>query len=339
MEKLKVNVSDLVYQVLKKDMELFKFFKSDESTNSNLFINTLIANYYDFIEDEENKLNKGIKKILSNNTDIKKNELDSISNIITEYILDLDNKEDEYKLSISFKPTKVSIDTINIIEYQLNNKGISKYFRLLFSSYAKKPLYQREKIIFKDKVDIIDYSIKNKTAISLKIGDNRYTCYPYKLLYSGEELFNYLVCCDEHNNIFSFRLTNIHDLVKTKTSFIIKDEIIKKLDEMINLGPQFACDIDKVMEYIVKLSPQGIKKFKKIYIHRPKPYKIEDNIYYFKCSYDQMYQYFFRFGKDAYVIAPSSLSKRLRMEYEEASKYYSDEFYQSQKKKDLKLDI
>ena len=55
MEKLKVNVSDLVYQVLKKDMELFKFFKSDESTNSNLFINTLIANYYDFIEDEENK--------------------------------------------------------------------------------------------------------------------------------------------------------------------------------------------------------------------------------------------------------------------------------------------
>lgn len=332
MEKLKVNISDSVYQILKKDMELFKFFKTDGSTNANLFINTLIANYYNFIENEENILNKGIKKILNDNPNIRNNEIDSITSKITEYILGLDYNEEEYNCSISFKPTKISIDAINNIEYQLNNKGISKYFRLLFSNYAKKPLYQREKIIFKDKVDIIDYSIKNKTAISLKLNDKRYTYYPYKLLYSGEELFNYLVCCDEFNNITSLRLTNIHDLIKTKAPFVIQDEIIKKLDEMIKLGPQFACDIDSIMEYIIKLTPQGIKKFNKIYIHRPKPYKIEDNLYYFKCSYDQMYQYFFRFGKDAYVISPSTLSKRLRLEYKEASKHYSDEFFQSLQK-------
>lgn len=48
-------------------------------------------------------------------------------------------------------------------------------------------------------------------------------------------------------------------------------------------------------------------KFKRIYVHRPVPVKIEENRYYFECSYAQIIQYFVRFGSDAKILSPDSV--------------------------------
>lgn len=326
MEKIKVNISSSVMQILKKDMELFKFYKSDDELNTNLFINTLISNYYNIIEDEESSTISDLKKIIKNETLLNNDDIQIICEKISDYFLMKQFKDEAFDTSISFKPTNVSKDAFDNIIVSLNNKGISKYFRILFSNYSIKPQYIRERIIFKDTYEKIIKAIKAKKAISLKTSNNRDTYFPYKILHSGEELFNYLICYKNNNELLSIKLTNIKDLVITKDSFEISNEIKEKLDNIIKLGPQFACDTDKITEYAVKLTPDGIKKFRRIYIHRPKLDHKENDIYYFKCSYDQIYQYFFRFGKDAYVIFPNNLSKRLRAEYKEASNHYYEEY-------------
>lgn len=325
MEKIKVNISSEVAQILKKDMELFKFFKADDEINQNLFINTLIANYYNYIDDEEQKVNSEIKEILKNETNLSNAKINDISRTISNYFLNRNNKDEIFDTALSFKPTKVSEYALNNIEYLLNDLGLSRYFRILFSAYAKRPQYIREKIMFKDKVELLNKAIAEKRIISFSLNNKKTSLKPYKLVYSGEELFNYLICYND-NGIFSFRLPTLTNLIITKDKFILDDITKEKLDKLINMGPQFACDPDKFGEYVIKLTPNGIKKFKHIYIHRPKPYKKEGNIYYFKCAYEQIYQYFFRFGKDAYVISPAGLSKRLRIEFKEASKHYSSEF-------------
>lgn len=327
MEKIKVNVSSSVANILKKDMELFGFFKGEDDINTNKFINTLIANYYDLIEEEKEKLTNDIAIIIKKNG---QDENEELSSIIAEYFLEYKFKDELFDTSISFKPTAVSKDAFLNIESSINKIGFSKYFRILFSSYAMKPQYNRERIIFKDKVSLINDAIKNKHALSLKQNDKRVFIFPYKLIFSGEELFNYLICFDESNKPISLRLSNIDGLVYTKKKFDLNADIKNKLDVLIKMGPQYAFDVTGVHEYAVKLTDKGLKMFKKIYIHRPKIDRKEDNILYFKCSYQQIYQYFFRFGKEAYVMYPNLLSKKMRKDYRDAANHYSFEYSLSQ---------
>lgn len=55
--------------------------------------------------------------------------------------------------------------------------------------------------------------------------------------------------------------------------------------------------------------------FTKIFINRPKSYKIEDDVYYFEASINQLFRYFSRFGSDALVLNNEKLSNRLRKFY------------------------
>lgn len=62
---------------------------------------------------------------------------------------------------------------------------------------------------------------------------------------------------------------------------------------------------------VVKLTKAGKKLFRKIYLYRPKPDKIEDTLYCFNCSHNQIQHYFRRFGYNAVVISPLSLAKEM----------------------------
>ena len=67
---------------------------------------------------------------------------------------------------------------------------------------------------------------------------------------------------------------------------------------------------------------------KRIYLYRPTPTKIEGDLYYFDCSYQQANQYFRRFGKTAIVVSPSKLGIALKQFYKNANKEYRDIYYQ-----------
>lgn len=90
---------------------------------------------------------------------------------------------------------------------------------------------------------------------------------------------------------------------------------------MLAYGPQFRYGKNE-SEVRIQLSRKGMELFKKMYVHRPIPLRIENNDYFFECSYNQIIQYFARFGKEAYVVYPQSVRDSLRAFHADAVARY-----------------
>ena len=88
-------------------------------------------------------------------------------------------------------------------------------------------------------------------------------------------------------------------------------------ERMMMYGPQYLY-LDNDQEAEVILTKKGQKYFKSFYVYRPVVDRIEGNHYFFKCSIDQLTQYFSRFGSECYVIKPNNLRMRLINYYKEA---------------------
>lgn len=74
----------------------------------------------------------------------------------------------------------------------------------------------------------------------------------------------------------------------------------------------------------VKSTKRGVKIFNKYYLHRPISLSIKDNIYTFNTSVDNLFVYFTRFGKEAYILEPNSLKKQMRKFHKQTYTLYSD---------------
>ena len=72
----------------------------------------------------------------------------------------------------------------------------------------------------------------------------------------------------------------------------------------------------------IALSSKGIKLYNRIYLYRPDYEDVKNNIYTFNGTFDHILQYFRRFGKEAFIISPLSLRKKMEYFYSEAYKRY-----------------
>lgn len=322
-EKIKISIPKSTYDILLKDCEAFKFFKANGSLNKNQFINTLIMNYYEHFSSDEEMLHDEIKKALKNASCLNDDLFDDIIKIIAKrenaHIID------STTVSLHFKPTKMSFKAFNYIENVLiKNEAISSYYRRLFNSYVNHPLNQRELIIFKDNVELINKAIskKVKTCITLSSGVINNDMSIYKLASSKDELYNYLLLSDKKGNPFTIRLANILDCSLLSTASFIPDNIIEIFDRQIKYGAQYQIMKNETEEIAVRLTTKGMELFKKIYLYRPVVDHIIDDIYYFKCSYNQIIHYFKRFGNEALIISPKNLGTTMRNYYHYAAKAY-----------------
>ena len=75
----------------------------------------------------------------------------------------------------------------------------------------------------------------------------------------------------------------------------------------------------------VRLTDDGKKLLNQIYFGRPHYEYAEGDLYYFKCSSDQLYLYFRRFYTGAEVISPISLRKRIIDFHNKALSCYKEE--------------
>lgn len=314
-EKIKVNITNQTYEILKKDMELFEFTKNDGSLNQNLFYTTIITNYYETFNLKQNKLIKIIKTKLNEETNLKDQKILDIANDLSMEIIkfDLTNNNALSDKSIAIKPTKSSIKAIDYINnYLLLNSSISAFYRTLFLSYTKEPQDIREQIIFKDKYEIIIEAIKEHKQLFFSTTKKgvKHEVSPFILTKSKEELFNYLLAL-ENNIISSFRLTRIEHItiINKQTTFSEKDIFL--FNKMCEYGAQYELTKLDNEEIIVDLTDTGLLMYKNIYLHRPIPTKIEGKRYYFNCSYTQIFQYFTRFGEFAKVISPIKLKEQI----------------------------
>ncbi len=323
-EKIKVTLDSNTYNILLKDCENFLFYKGENDINRNLFINTLINNYYEEFLTINDKFRTDILNVLKN---VSGNEKEEMYNKIVKLVDKRNTYFDSGKKSTSFlfKPTKLSSKSIDFILNNLvNSESISSYFRRLFTSYAYKIQPEREKIIFKQNYTLLNKSISNnlKVFISLTTGAIIKEASIYAISSSKDELFNYVLFTNDKEMHYTVRLAKIKDVTLLPIKRLISQETEEIFKKQIKYGIQYKISKCENEEIKVKLTPKGKELFKKIYLYRPHYDKIEDNIYYFSCSYAQVEQYFKRFGENAIVLSPSKIVASLKNYYYFANKVY-----------------
>ena len=326
-EKIKIYIPESVNNILLKDMERFEFFKKDDSLNKNEFYNTLIVNYYEQYEESQSNLFSHIRKAIKEKAEVPHNTINEIAADILQYVdvrtYQLD--KEKYDIAIAMKPTKKSMDDIDYIQdYLLRDSTLSNYFRNMFASYALLPQDKRETIIFKQNFELIKEAIEKKRKIYFTTinYDNPHIVSPYAIANSKEELFNYLIC--EYKDIpYSFRMSRIRKAKILNESADDMDDMVPIFEKMAKYGPQFSYDVNKAsLPIVVRLTDKGKKQFKAMYLHRPQPYKIEGDTYYFDCSKSQAFQYFSRLGSSAMVLEPVELVEDLHRFFSFAEQKY-----------------
>ena len=326
-EKIKVNLSYNVYHLLQKDMEDFKFYLKDGEPNKNLFYNTIVKNMINLYRNDMELIREKLSLILDKHISSKDVFNDVLNEIETLYNYTLDDKTNRsHGYYISFRPSKKLEDLYEEIElYELKNTTISNYFRNIFNKYAKLSQDERERIIFKDELNNIESAIHNKKIIKVKINDSSFDFLPYVVVRTNDELYNYVVGAIKNENKFhclSLHLYKCINIIKTKNKFEFSDEEINQLNENLSFGPR---EIERrAVLTKIKLSKNGIKKFKKMYLNRPIPIEIEDDIYTFNCSHQNLFIYFSRFGVDATILEPLNLRNQMIAFHKKAFNKYTN---------------
>ena len=215
---------------------------------------------------------------------------------------------EKFNKLISLKPTKESEPIIDYIEkYLLMGRGLSEYFRNMLSSYASLPQDKREAIIFKPQYETILKAIQEKKKVFITTSNaynNNFETAPYAVTNSKEELHLYVIGVQKACN--PIRLSRIISVTPLSTDAVFTDEQRAMAERMIEYGPQFIYKPYE-KEVLIELTAKGIDKYQKMYVHRPIPFKVDNNHYYFHCSHSQIVQYFVRFGAEAKVIYPQSV--------------------------------
>ena len=106
LEKIKISVPKSTYDILIKDCENFGFLKSSNVLNRNLFLNTLIVNYYEKFSLEEESFKEKLLKVI--NEHIDENQLELLENIINAISKDESVELNKKTEIINLKPTKLS---------------------------------------------------------------------------------------------------------------------------------------------------------------------------------------------------------------------------------------
>ena len=324
-EKLKIYVPEGVERILKKDMELFEFYKKDGSLNRNDFYNRLIVNYYETYQRHNEVLFAKIRKALSDS--VPERDVEDLSYKILQLSEDSLERLDSGRkdVTISIKPTKNSSSIFRFIEDTLiRNETLSGYFRDLLASYSLLPQDKRERIIFKENFDALEKAIVSHRKVYFHTAANEtmHIASPYVIQDSKEELFNYLLC-EYKDAPYSFRISRMKKVIVLDEASSINETTKHYLDMMRKNGPQFAYDTRRDTSLIkVRLTKRGEEMFRKIYLHRPSPVAKEGDLYIFDCSAGQAYQYFSRFSRNAVILEPNSLYEDLKKYYAMGSKAY-----------------
>ena len=321
-DKIKVSLPKATLQLLQKDCEDFKVTKIDGSPNVNAFVNQLLINYYAEFSATEETLHDDIRKALDDLPERYKDA--AFQKVVKVFSKQSENPTDKKdNVTFSFKPTKASEKATTFIErVLLADESLSSYYRRLFCSYAKRSKNEREKIIYKVNYELLQKAIKKgvKVCITLKNGTHFDGLSLYSVSPAKDELFNYVLMYDGHNN--TVRLASIHLVSLLTEKAGIPDHNKQLFARQVACAAQYPIYNTDDELIRVQLTPNGQKLFNKIYLYRPTPVSIDGDIYTFDCSANQLKYYFERFGDSALILSPKRIGIFMRNYYYFAYKKY-----------------
>lgn len=324
-EKINIYVPHEIGLRLKGDARLFEIFKKDRRTlNLNRFLSMVLCGYYDDYCQENKNIYDSIMAILESTSMGEKNKEETADKIVNQVFLPaIPKRKGKKPICLSLKPTNDTERIIRDIMQDLAGKDfISQYFCRMLMSYCRKPISERERIVFKENYDKLQMACNEGRSVTFTLiwDDKReYEIIPYAVASGSEEMFNYLI--GEGTNYktgepeaVSIRLNRIDHLSFGRTNRAISEEIRTHCSRMIETAPQYAINSNE--EICVRLNDAGEKLYNRIYYGRPAYDRIEDredgHYYFFSCSSTQVFHYFRRFDNTtAIIVSPHYLRKRM----------------------------
>lgn len=325
-EKINIYVSVEIKDQIITDAMRFEILKRDNRTvNRNKFLSMLLCGYHDIYRDENSKVRKSIVNTLSkcNLSESKRSEI--AEEILKDDFLLSDYDKSSKTVAISLKPTA---DTEGIISYIENNElagrdSLSNYLRRMILSYFRKPMWERERIIFRDNFQNIREMCEKKCpiAFSLKKDSKQFhNVNPYKIAVGKDEMFNYLICTEintktNRQEVVSYRLSRIRTVNVAQSIPPMDKELEYLCEKTVQIAPQYAINSD--VDICVELNDKGTELYNRIYLGRPQYIRVQEHqgkhYYYFNCSEEQAFQYFRKFHADTAIIcSPNSLVQRIK---------------------------
>lgn len=325
-EKYKIYLSEDTKNRLVNDAELFEFTKEDGSVNLNGFLKQLIVNYFEQYRKDSDELLESVLGELTSVKSLKAKDASILADkIIRTYI---NNKEASTGKSKVITLT-VSGETYNIIKIIENNllkdNSMSGYIKDMFLSYLSIPRNKREEIIFKQTYEAVNQAIRENRIISFTSTNTKgqwtLRVEPYLISSSKEEQFSYLLCHSPKDyKDHTYRISRLRNVFITSDTFQVD---AKTLDRLTKKGARSPHAVAPDIHAVVHMTERGKDMYRMIVKNRPAVAQIKGDKYLFDWPEMQLEDYFRRFGKEAVVISPKSLKRRLTNYYKEALNAYT----------------
>ncbi|MCX3066153.1 WYL domain-containing protein [Cetobacterium somerae] len=266
-------------------------------------------------------LPRKIVEILENDIEeffIKKNTL--LNYIYAEKIKENQQKKFVYPYKgetsvIQFNLNKKNLEGYYNFLEENNIQNESEFFREILIEYASLGKKKRECFLFKDIVERINYSIKEKRIIKIVFRDEKnIEVEPYLIESSKLEVMNYLFCYNLREAKWkNYKIKYIKSIYIKNTSFKLRDkEFIDKMKE--NFDPFISFG-----QYIkIKLTTAGKKIFNEIETNRPQIIKIDKDEYILECSHEKAKRYFSFFLDEVEILEPLELRTWFKEKYRKA---------------------
>ena len=308
-EKINVYVSDQVFCQLTNDSRGFLVLKKDDSPNRNKLCNLLIYNYLDQYISQINKCAEDTYSLLEKTS--MQSEWSSIKTlsrqIAYQNLVTVTSDQGRVNKTLSLKiDNSKKTKILEALSNNLEDVDLSVFFRGLFQSYLRLPVYQREQVIFADRMAILNKAIKEEVSVSYKNASThkQNSFFPKLIQHSQHEYFNYAIgqFDNAHHGIGAIRIANMNELYVSQKPAVFSDNFTEIIKKMQRNGVQFSYRNNEKSNYIVTLTKDGFDNYKRRYLERPEPISspvanADGSVTLkFDCSEFQLKAYFMPFG-------------------------------------------
>ena len=304
--KKNLYVPEDIARVLENDARYFEIFKKNGKINRNLF------------------LSKILDGLIFNNSQ-------QVADITIGKELTNSNCKERKTYEWAIKETEYNKIVLSEVIKMADSKGMdhADFIRKMLFLYCKEPIYRREQIVFWDQYNRLIEVCRAKSPIAMKYkwsDAGLHYVIPYSMAVGNEEMFNYLLCVEYYKakqQTRAYRLNRIEEFRSYNMDNTIEDTVTKNLELMKKYAPQYSINDD--VDICVRLTEEGRRNLNRVYHGRPVLYETNGDIYKFKCSQDQAFIYFRKLGKDAVIVSPEKLKKRMKDFFTKAHDAYKEE--------------
>lgn len=332
-----LNLSQLAFDTIENDKYIFQ----DKPSLARM-LNWVFAVYHDYadasIENACIRYKEQIERFVKTVPSSAAKE-DTVSALIDSYKLELIETANSYPREHQFKFQLDRQNFIYIMDWRDTEdayEGVpGRFIKAVLEEYARKPLVEREAILFNDLIEMVGSCVKSHLSLVLTLANGaRYEVRPFGVLTDKGNNYHYLVGysrkagekADDKQS--SFRISNIREykLYHGRSGKLTEKERRSIAHRINSVGVQFL--LEEPDRIKVRLSKRGKSMYESQAHLRPVFISREmeesgDWVYEFNCTKIQAQYFFFKFGAEAEILYPLDLRNLFAKRYQEACNQYS----------------